>query len=76
MKARNQKNLNSWRFKRFMTSLSEEDRILDGNKCRQLKQIGLKLFSMTSSSAALGLDFPTMGFIHRKIRNSLYRLEP
>ena len=43
----------------------------DGRHWPDLHCIAIRLFSMTTSSAASERNFSTMGFIHSKLRNSL-----
>jgi hypothetical protein len=43
----------------------------DGAAWPDLQKIGVKLFTLATSSASSERNFSTMGFVHSKLRNSL-----
>jgi len=68
-----EKNENSIRFKMLQTKRRTPLQFWqsDGAAWPDLQKIALKVFTMSTSSAASERNFSTFGFVHSKLRNSL-----
>jgi hypothetical protein len=68
-----EKNDNSFRFKMLMKGRKTPLQYWqsDGAEWPDLQKIGVKLFTLATSSASSERNFSTMGFVRSKLRNSL-----
>jgi hypothetical protein len=71
--ARAEKANNSFRYEMLTKNVNTPHQywLADGAQWPQLQQIGLKVFSLATSSASVERSFSTQAFIHSKLRNSL-----